>query len=699
MCIKTDNSTTAELHYLRQQVAKQEEQLAMQDQQLDALRQKIALLEQFVKHAPVVMAAKDLQGQYIMSNSQFGTYCEQHQQALFDPKDEELLVEEMESKTEENESTLFSDRMLIKQVRSITYDGKQKWYNTMTFPIVDNNGSMYAIGEMALDITTWHESEEALRKSEKYIDQEYEREVLMTVASALRIATTRTEMIPILLDQIMALLTIDGVALILCDPIGEQVVTAEGIGTLASVSSEYLASGEGIVDFVMQKEQPYLAKNVPHDSLLNNLSSVKKKQTLACIPLRARDYKMGMLCIGSQYTITQKNLQLMTSVGDMAANALYRVTLHEQTERRLRHIQALHTIDQAIATSSDVYQTLDVVLCQVMSHLKIDATSVLLYNPVTNHLEYEVGRGFDTVVIQQTYINLDDPFTIRTVRQSRVLSLEDVYQKDDQSLIQLMQAEGFVAYYGIPLIARGKLKGVLEVFQHTPLQPDLEWLDFFNILAGQTLIAIDHAELIAEFERTNDELMLAYDATIEGLARALELRDAETEGHSRRVTRMTIKFANSMGIFSEEEIIQIRRGAILHDVGKVAIPDAILLKNGPLDDIEYAVMQLHTTYAYDMLYPIPFLRPSLDIPYCHHEKWDGTGYPQGLKGEEIPIAARMFAVVDVYDALSSNRPYRKRWSEEKVRSHIREQAGTHFDPTIVEAFLRLLEEGDKQAVA
>ncbi|MEK7442952.1 MAG: HD domain-containing phosphohydrolase, partial [Chloroflexota bacterium] len=242
------------------------------------------------------------------------------------------------------------------------------------------------------------------------------------------------------------------------------------------------------------------------------------------------------------------------------------------------------------------------------------------------------------------------------------------------------------ASYAVPLIAKGQIKGVLEIFHRAPLNPNDEWLDFLETLAGQAAIAIDNATLFEGMQRSNLELTLAYDETIEGWSRALDLRDKETEGHSLRVTEMTIKIARAIGL-SEAESIHIRRGALLHDIGKMGVPDRILHKPDPLTDDEWIIMRRHPQLAYEMLLPIAFLKFALDIPYCHHEKWDGTGYPRGLKGEEIPLAARIFAIADVWDALRSDRPYRAGWSEEKVRQYIRQQSEKHFDPMVVEVFL------------
>jgi PAS domain S-box-containing protein/putative nucleotidyltransferase with HDIG domain len=202
----------------------------------------------------------------------------------------------------------------------------------------------------------------------------------------------------------------------------------------------------------------------------------------------------------------------------------------------------------------------------------------------------------------------------------------------------------------------------------------------------QTQMRIEH--LLADVQRTNADLIQTYDTTLAGWAAALDLRDEETHGHSQRVTQLTVRLARAMGQ-DEEEIVQIRRGALLHDIGKMGIPDAILSKPGALTDEEWTIMRRHPEYANQLLAPITFLQPALSIPYYHHEKWDGTGYPCGLQGAAIPLSARLFAVVDVYDALRSNRPYRAGWPEERVRAHIRAQAGSHFDPAVVQAFLDL----------
>jgi putative nucleotidyltransferase with HDIG domain len=253
----------------------------------------------------------------------------------------------------------------------------------------------------------------------------------------------------------------------------------------------------------------------------------------------------------------------------------------------------------------------------------------------------------------------------------------------------LFVQENFVTYWGVPLMAKGRVLGVLEMFHRTPIKPDKDLQNFLVMVAGQAAIAIDSAVMFSELQRSNVELSLAYDATIEGLSRALDLRDKETKEHTFRVTDITVKLATRLGI-RQADLIHIRRGAILHDIGKVAIPDQILFKPGPLAQEEWDIMRRHPDIAVELLSPVNYLEPALEIPHWHHEKWDGSGYPDGLRREEIPFAARLFAVADVYDALTSNRPYRLAWPKWDAVEYIEAQSGSHFDPRVVPEFLDLI---------
>jgi PAS domain S-box-containing protein/putative nucleotidyltransferase with HDIG domain len=366
-----------------------------------------------------------------------------------------------------------------------------------------------------------------------------------------------------------------------------------------------------------------------------------------------------------------------------------RVEAEEQIQLQMRRLAALRSIDLAITSSLDVRVVLNVLLDQVVTQLGVDAAALLLLNPHTQMLEYSGSRGFRKNAIQQSNLRLGQGIPGQVAIERRSISIPNFSQFPDRFVrAPLIAGEDFMAYHAVPLIAKGQVKGVLEIYNRSPMTANTEWLNFLDTLAGQAAIAIDNAALLSDLQRSNEELAQAYVTTLEGWVRTLGLRDDETEEHAQRVTQMTLRLAESMGVHNSE-LVHIRRGALLHDIGKMAVPDQILLKSGPLDDEEWDIMRRHPVDAFELLAPISYLRPALDIPYCHHEKWDGTGYPRGLRGEEIPLAARMFAVADVWDALLTDRPYRRAWPHEKVIRYLGEQEGKHFDPRVLEAFFAI----------
>jgi putative nucleotidyltransferase with HDIG domain len=365
--------------------------------------------------------------------------------------------------------------------------------------------------------------------------------------------------------------------------------------------------------------------------------------------------------------------------------------LHEETVRRLENLQTLRVVDQAIAASFSLYPILDTVITHTLARLGADAADVLLLNPTLRTLEYAAGRGFQTRDSEQTKLRLGQGFAGRAALERRVFHVVSAKEAlQEPRFLSMWNREGLSDYYCVPLIAKGEIKGVLEVFRRASHSPDPEWLDFLETLAGQAAIAIDNSQLFENLQHANLDLAVAYDANIEGWSRALDLRDKETEGHTQRVTELAVDLAKAIGL-RDEELVHIRRGALLHDIGKMGVPDSILLKAGSLTKEERIIIERHPQQAYDLLAPIAYLRNSVDVPYCHHEKWDGTGYPRGLKAEQIPLAARIFAIVDVYDALISDRPYRQAWTKEKTLELIREQRGKHFDPRVADIFLELAE--------
>lgn len=366
----------------------------------------------------------------------------------------------------------------------------------------------------------------------------------------------------------------------------------------------------------------------------------------------------------------------------------------EEVKAQLQRMNALRAIDMSITASLDLRSTLSVLLDQVSQQLKVDAAAVLLLDPQTLTLEYAASRGFKTNALRNTHLRLGEGFAGRAALERTLeRNLNLLHNPGTLSQSRALTEEGFIAYFAAPLVAKGQVKGVLEIFHRDPLDPPQEWIDFLETLARQAAIAIDNATLFNDLQRSNVELTLAYDATIEGWSRALDLRDKETEGHTQRVSEMTLRLAMMLGV-AKSDLVHYRWGALLHDIGKMGIPDSILHKPGSLDKHETAVMQQHPVYAYEMLLPIAYLRPALDIPYYHHERWDGTGYPCQLKGEAIPLPARIFSIVDVWDALRSDRPYRSAWTDLEVWEYIRSESGKHFDPKVVDAFVKMIDSED-----
>ncbi|WP_422486410.1 PAS domain S-box protein [Gudongella sp. DL1XJH-153] len=448
------------------------------------------------------------------------------------------------------------------------------------------------------------------------------------------------------------------------------------------------------VELLLNKQGYSMVQNAPAVSKLPYVQTLLS-HGIYCVAhslIKRNGSTLGLLIVGDENKVNlfEDSITLLSGIADQAASAITNARLFGEAKNRLNQVQALRNIDLAITGSLDLRVTFQVVLDEVTKMLGTDAAAILRLNPHTGALNYEHWRGFRSRGIEGINIPLGEGYVGAMAINRKSVHIHDLREHEhDFNHISLLTEEGFVAYYAVPLIAKGTVLGVLEVFHRERIASNGEWLAFLETLAGQAAIAIDNAELFSKLERSNTNLLRAYDATIEGWAHALDLKDEETQDHSKRVTELTMRIAKKMGI-EEEHLAHVHRGSLLHDIGKMGIPDSILLKPGKLTDEEWEIMRKHPVYAFEMLSPINYLQPALDIPYCHHEKWDGSGYPRGLKGEQIPLAARIFAVVDVYDALTSDRPYREAWSKEKALDHISELSGTHFDSRVVDMFIKIM---------
>jgi HD-GYP domain-containing protein (c-di-GMP phosphodiesterase class II) len=513
-------------------------------------------------------------------------------------------------------------------------------------------------------------------------------ETLREVANALNTSLSHKEILQLILMQLGRMVDYDSASVMLVSGDTLDVIIRQEDDEQVQAYKLHHIKELPHVQKVLDGQKTVIIADTDQDTHWAPLTGTAYIRSWLGVPLVAKDEILGLINLNKKEPnyYNERDAEFAASFANHAAIAIENAWLFEETRHRVKRLAALREIDMAITASLDLRVTLRVLLDQVILTLEVDAADVLLLNQLTQTLEYTARRGFHTGSLRKTSIRLGEGFAGRAALERRIISFPDLNEiRAEEASHSHLPGEAFSAYFAVPLLAKGQVKGVLEVFHRSPLSPDPEWHEFLETLAGQAAIAIDNAVLFNDLQRSNTELILAYDTTLEGWARALELRDKETIGHTQRVTEMTLLLAKAMKM-TEAELVHVRRGALLHDIGKMGIPDSILLKPGPLTDEEWAIMRRHPLYAYEMLSPITYLRPALAIPYCHHERWDGGGYPRALLGDEIPLAARMFTVADVWDALRSDRPYRPAMSNQEALSHITAQSGTHFDPEVVRVF-------------
>ena len=474
---------------------------------------------------------------------------------------------------------------------------------------------------------------------------------------------------------------------------------------LTEAFKEFIGAEEALLNILSKKSPSFKIERINRYRLDGTLYYL----TFHVFPFDPDQTTAGLLVVFedvtryavSEQNIIQKRNELSLLQGALAhANSELDKRVEQRTaelaaakqkiEQQLFRLQALRDNDIAILGTTDLRVGLRTIAEQVKRHLDVDLISIMLFNTPLLLLETVLAIGAQTHELSRAQIYLGETLIGRAALERRTLTFPDpnvsLPQFDRWAKLEQLQT-----CYAVPLIAKGNIVGVLFLGNRSVTQNDQDWFDFLETLAGQAAMAIESLKSFEDLQRSNFELALAYNRTIEGWSYALDLRDRETKDHTMRVTEMTMILAKRAGM-TEDEILHVKHGSLLHDIGKMGIPDSILLKDGPLTNKEWALMHKHPVFAYEMLFPIEYLRPALDIPYCHHERWDGTGYPRGLKRDEIPLAARLFAVVDVWDALSSDRPYRKAWPMEKILDYINSQSGTHFDPQVVELFLLIITE-------
>lgn len=411
------------------------------------------------------------------------------------------------------------------------------------------------------------------------------------------------------------------------------------------------------------------------EHVVHQISEIQKSIMQAMLQLARTNHP--------QFSEVNRELgSLVNVVAKLKNDVQARFTSHQ------KKLQALVGVGSAINSTLGLKRVLEEVMDSIIALMNAERGFLMLKDE-SGAMNVQIARGMaQTDLLKETFAISHS--IVKRVAETGEAILTTNAQEDPR-----FDQQASIATYHLlsilcaPLKVKDVLIGVIYVDNRAQSgifhNDDLEIISSFS---NQAAVAIENARLFDGLQASNEELQIAYQATLEGWVRALDLRDKETEGHTQRVTNLTVKIAQAMNI-SGEDLIHIRRGALLHDIGKMAIPDGILLKPGALSPEERSLIEKHPVYAFEMLSPIKFLQPALDIPYCHHEKWDGTGYPRKLKAEQIPLAARIFAVADVWDALVSDRPYRKGIDPNEVKEKIKKDAGSHFDPRVVDVFLRL----------
>jgi len=361
-----------------------------------------------------------------------------------------------------------------------------------------------------------------------------------------------------------------------------------------------------------------------------------------------------------------------------------------ELKRRLAELEVLYNISSSLRHVEDLSAMLSALLDQTLAALETTAGAIWLDKPQDGKLYLASAKGWLTKIEDNKSCQEGEGVVGMTYQSGKPYIRSEFILDSKESDHKRSKTPTGWGGACLPIHSGQDIIGVVVIAVKLPREIVPEELKLLSSVAEMAGIAVHRIRLFEKLQASEAALVVAYDETIKGWANALELRDQETEGHSERVTELTLVLAKKLGL-NKEQLTHIYRGSILHDIGKMGVSDTILLKPGPLNDREWEIMHHHPQYAYNLLASIDYLKPALNIPYCHHEKWDGSGYPQGLKGEEIPLEARIFAVVDVYDALISDRPYRLAWNKEDALEHIKKESGTHFDPQVVALFLDLID--------
>ncbi len=384
--------------------------------------------------------------------------------------------------------------------------------------------------------------------------------------------------------------------------------------------------------------------------------------------------------------------EVIETIMAQATVAIQRIKANDGLHKQIARLNAMRKIDRSITAGLDMTIALNLILSEVIKQLGVDAAAILLLDPITQQLRYSTSKGFHSIGIQETSIPLGKGLAGKSGTTRKTLYVRELSQeKNIYARQNLFKTENFIEYYSVPLIAKGELKGTLEIFNRSHIYTNKNWTDYLEIIAGQAAITIDNAQLFINTKKSTLHLLKAYDELLEAAASAISQRDNNDPEHTQHLITLTLKLAKKLHV-PPKQYTHIQRGILLHLLGTLDAPEKTRHNPTKLRADEWTLIKTYPDQAFSILNTIPELRPAIDIPYCYNESWDGTGYPRGLSGHEIPIAARIFRVVNIWNTLRIDRPYQKAMTDQEALNHIKNESGTRLDPEVVEAFLSILPE-------
>jgi len=468
---------------------------------------------------------------------------------------------------------------------------------------------------------------------------------------------------------------------------GERLVVASCDGVSESEAGLEVPLGYGIIGRVLEEREPLLLKDTDMEREFRQLLETRRIRSAVYSPLKWRDEIYGVALAGNQErdSLDDNDLNLISALSVQAALAVHNSRLYSDLEDRIGELHAIFEIDKAITSAIDLETVLQQIVQMSVGLMDAKISSIMLLDEESEELVIAAAQGLSESYIRKGPIKVGESIAGRVILEGRPIAVYDIRQDPRHAYAEQARMEGLCSLLSVPLNLKDRVIGVLNIYTDEPHAFTPHEINLFTSLASQAAIAIENARLFESLEEIYIEVITA-------MASAIDARDAYTHGHSQRVTEYAVAIAEEMGL-SPAEVDIIRNASILHDVGKIGIKEEILKKPGRLSEEERREMEYHPFIGTKILHSVRLLEPVMPLVYHHHERYDGTGYPDGLRGEEIPLGARIISVADAFESMTSDRPYRKAMPVEEAMAELRYNAGRQFDPRVVEVFSRLAEEG------